>query len=97
MGTLGCVSDMLRRDKENRDLRKRNHEKFYETRERMLYVKKGATDSKLSLETLEKASKETEEKAIEDRKAYYRFSVKFLLICISLVIVIIFIIWYELG
>ena len=92
MGTLGCISDMLRRDKENRDLRKRNHERFYETRERMLHVKKGTTNPKLSIATLEKARKEAEEKAIEDRKAYYRFSVKFLLICISAIIIIAFII-----
>ena len=69
MGTLGCISDMLRRDKENRDLRKRKHEKFYETRERMLHVKKGTADPKLSLEAMEKARKETQEKAIQDRKA----------------------------
>ena len=94
MGTLGCISDMLRRDKENRDLRKRNHEKFYETRERMLHVKKGSRNSNLSIESLEKRSKETEEKNIEDRKVYYRFFIKFLLICISLIIIIIFIIYY---
>lgn len=84
---------MLRRDKENRELRKRNHEKFYETRERMLHVKK-TTDPKFSLETLARVRKETEEKAIEDRKVYYRFFVKFLLICIALVIIIVFSFFY---
>ena len=94
MGTLGCISDMLRRDKENRDLRKRNHEKFYETRERMLHVKKGSTDPNLSIESLEKRRKETEEKSIKDRQSYYRFYIKFLLICISLMVIIAFIIYY---
>ena len=28
MGTLGCINDMLRRDKENRELRKRNRERI---------------------------------------------------------------------
>lgn len=64
MGTLGCISDMLRRDKENRNLRKRNHEKFYETRERMLHVKSGSTDPNSSIENLEKRHKETEEKTL---------------------------------
>ena len=94
MGTLGCISDMLRRDKENRDLRKRNHEKFYETRERMLHVKNASMDPNLSIESLEKRRKETEEKNIEDRQVYYRFYIRFLLICISLAFMLIFIIYY---
>ena len=28
MGTLGCINDMLRRDKENRELRKRGRERM---------------------------------------------------------------------
>lgn len=28
MGTLGCINDMLQRDKENRELRKRNRERL---------------------------------------------------------------------
>ena len=32
MGTLGCINDMLRRDKENRELRKRGRERMHETR-----------------------------------------------------------------
>ena len=94
MGTLGCISDMLRRDKENRDLRKRNHEKFYETRERMLHVKRGSTNPNLSIESLEKRRKETDEKNIKDRHVSFRFYIKFLLICISFVIIITFILYY---
>ena len=30
MGTLGCINDMLQRDKENRELRKRNRERLTE-------------------------------------------------------------------
>lgn len=36
MGTLGCINDMLRRDKENRELRKRNRERIAETRNRLM-------------------------------------------------------------
>ena len=35
MGTLGCIHDMMRRDKENRELRRRNRERMKETRRRM--------------------------------------------------------------
>ena len=30
MGTLGCINDMLQRDKENRELRKLNKERMKE-------------------------------------------------------------------
>ena len=36
MGTLGCINDMLRRDKENRELRKRSRERMQETRKELL-------------------------------------------------------------
>ena len=42
MGTLGCINDMLQRDKENRELRKLNkermkeHHKYLVTREKIL-------------------------------------------------------------
>lgn len=32
MGTLGCINDMLRRDKENRELRKLNIDRMKEHR-----------------------------------------------------------------
>ena len=35
MGTLGCIHDMMRRDKENRELRQRDRERMKETRRRM--------------------------------------------------------------
>ena len=34
MGTLGCINDMLQRDKENRELRKLSKERLKETRNR---------------------------------------------------------------
>ena len=36
MGTLGCIHDMMRRDKENRELRQRDRERMKETRRRMI-------------------------------------------------------------
>ena len=39
MGTLGCINDMMRRDKENRELRRASRERLNETRNRLLDVK----------------------------------------------------------
>ena len=44
MGTLGCINDMLRRDKENRELRKRGRERS----ERKSWKKKNVIKIRLS-------------------------------------------------
>ena len=36
MGTLGCINDMMSRDKENRELRNRNRERMKETHDRLI-------------------------------------------------------------
>ena len=38
MGTLGCINDMLQRDKENRELRKLSKERLKETRNRLMKI-----------------------------------------------------------
>ena len=43
MGTLGCINDMLQRDKENRELRKRNRERLTDTYHRLLIQEKRLT------------------------------------------------------
>ncbi len=93
MGTLGCINDMLRKDKENRELRKRNHEKFYETRERLFQVRKSDTDCNLSIEDLEKVRKEITEKERKDRMFYFSFFIKFLLICVTVMTIVALIIY----
>lgn len=40
MGTLGCINDMQRRDKENRELRKLGRERIKETRTRLSKIGK---------------------------------------------------------
>ena len=40
MGTLGCINDMMRRDKENRELRKAGKERLNETRNRLIDLNK---------------------------------------------------------
>lgn len=50
MGTLGCINDMLRRDKENRELRKRNRERMTETRNRLMDMGKETDYSQMTPE-----------------------------------------------
>lgn len=68
MGTLGCVNDMLQRDKENRALRKIGRERMKETRHRLLEVSASSPSSHLSLEQLEDIRKNTLEKEKLERK-----------------------------
>ena len=68
MGTLGCVNDMLQRDKENRALRKIGRERMKETRRRLLEVSASSPSSHLSLEQLEDIRKNTLEKEKLERK-----------------------------
>ena len=52
MGTLGCVSDMLQRDKENRALCKIGRERMKETRRRLL-EESAVSYTHLTLPTIE--------------------------------------------
>lgn len=72
MGTLGCIDDMLRRDKENRELRKRNKERLYEVRNRLLDVRVGRSDPDISVEQLEEVRKKTVEKEMWDKHQLFR-------------------------
>ena len=53
MGTLGCINDMLRRDKENRELRKRSRERMQETRKELLDTRKMQANLQLSAEEID--------------------------------------------
>lgn len=57
MGTLGCIHDMMRRDKENRELRRRNRERMKETRRRMTECRHTELPPTLSVEKLEEIQK----------------------------------------
>jgi len=50
MGTLGCINDMLQRDKENRELRKRNRERLTDTYHRLLDTGKETDLSQMTVE-----------------------------------------------
>ena len=65
MGTLGCINDMLQRDKENRELRKLSKERLKETRNRLMKI---GSSTKLPDTSIEEM-KEIRKKTIEKEKA----------------------------
>lgn len=77
MGTLGCINDMMRRDKENRELRNRNRERMKETRDRLIEVGKGRGLPDVSAEEIEHIRKNTEEKEKADSDKLFRLKLKF--------------------
>lgn len=72
MGTLGCIHDMMRRDKENRELRRRNRERMKETRRRMTECRHTEIPPTLSVEKLEEIKRQTQKKEQADQNHAFR-------------------------
>jgi len=72
MGTLGCINDMLRRDKENRELRQRNRDRMKDTYSKLLDVGNKTQLPSTSLEELEDIQKKITEKKAADRHHFLR-------------------------
>ena len=68
MGTLGCINDMLQRDKENRELRKRNRERLTDTYHRLLDTGKETDLSQMTVEKMEDIRRKTLEKETQQSK-----------------------------
>lgn len=88
MGTLGCIHDMMRRDKENRELRQRCRERMKETRLRMGECRHTEIPPTLSVEKLEKIKKQTQEKEQADRKQTFRITLYVGLIALFLILLL---------
>lgn len=74
MGTLGCINDMLRRDKENRELRQRNRDRMKDTYSKLLDVGNKTQLPSSSIEELEDIQKKITEKKAADR--HHLFQIK---------------------
>ncbi len=94
MGTLGCINDMLQRDKENRALRKlskgrmRDHYKY-------LIERKGANRRDVTIEEIEEIQKNTTEKESSDKN--YLFRAKMILATCALVLLLLGVLCYRLS
>ena len=72
MGTLGCIDDMLRRDKENRELRKAGKERMNNTRNRLIDLGKKGPRPTISAEQLEDIREKTQEKEKLEKDKLFR-------------------------
>ncbi len=86
MGTLGCINDMLQRDKENRELRKLGRDRMKETRHRLLGIGDSTKRPGMSVEVLEKIRRQTQEKEEADSK--HLFKTKLLIVSCALFVVL---------
>lgn len=83
MGTLGCINDMLQRDKENRELRKLSKERLKETRNRLMKIGSSTKLPDTSVEEMKEIRKKTIEK--EKADANHLSKIKLLLHYICLI------------
>ena len=88
MGTLGCINDMLRRDKENRELRKVGRERLNETRNRLIDLNTKRQSSRISIEQLEEIRIKTQEKEEADNNHLFKINLIMLGIVLTLGILI---------
>lgn len=72
MGTLGCINDMLRRDKENRELRKVGRERMNDTRNRLIDLGKKGPRPTISAEQLQEIRQKTQEKEELEKDKLFR-------------------------
>lgn len=82
MGTLGCINDMMRRDKENRELRNRNRERMNDMRNRLIEVGKGCELPDMSADSIDHIRKNTVEKEKADNEKLFRLKLKFAVIVV---------------
>lgn len=87
MGTLGCINDMLRRDKENRELRKRGCERMHETRKKLLDARKMQTNSQLSAEEIDSIREKIVEKEECDKNQAFKIKMKMMVLCLCLFLI----------
>lgn len=84
MGTLGCINDMLRRDKENRELRKRGRERMLETRKKLLDTRKMQANLQLSAEEIDSIRGKIVEKEEHDKNQAFKVKVEMVVLCLCL-------------
>nr|WP_270662688.1 hypothetical protein [Phocaeicola massiliensis] len=86
MGTLGCINDMMRRDKENRELRRASRERLNETRNRLLDVKGKRSECNVSYEQLEHIAHETREWEEKERNSFLKGKLVFITLLAGIVL-----------
>lgn len=81
MGTLGCIYDMMQRDKENRELQKAGKKRMNETRDSLLKLtERHRPSSGVSLEQLEQIHAETKARRKWEQQSFFHGKLMFILI-----------------
>lgn len=93
MGTLGCINDMLQRDKENRELRKLNKERIKEHHKYLVNKRSNIDLSNVSIEKIEEIRKNTIEKKRSDQ--VYLFKAYIILIICLVVLFLLGLLCYK--
>ena len=93
MGTLGCINDMLQRDKENRALRKLSRGRMRE-HYKYLVERKGPERADVTIEEIEKIRRNTTEKELSDKEHLFR--AKTILAACALVLLLLGVLCYKL-
>lgn len=93
MGTLGCINDMLQRDKENRALRKLSRGRMRE-HYKYLVERKGPERADVTIEEIEKIRRNTAEKELSDKEHLFR--AKTILAACALVLLLLGVLCYKL-
>ena len=88
MGTLGCINDMMRQDKTNRELRKRGRERMRETRLGMLSSRHKKPTSDIGLEEMEQIDSQLKEKETDEARMVWKGKFVILGICLLAVLLI---------
>lgn len=87
MGTLGCINDMMRRDKENRELRKAGKKRMDKTRYNLLKLTgKHRPTSDVSLEQLEQIHAEIKARKEWEQEYFFRGKLLFAIIIIAVLL-----------
>lgn len=94
MGTLGCINDMLQRDKENRELRKMNKDRMKKHYKYLIENGKGVDLSNVSIEKMEEIRKNTVEKEQLEKDSL--FKVKMIFAVCALVLFLLGLLCYKL-
>lgn len=86
MGTLGCINDMLRRDKENRELRRLGRERLKEVRNKLIECGTPAKLPDTTIEEMEEIRKRTAEKKEKDSRFFLRMQLIAAIAALSLLL-----------
>ncbi len=87
MSFSGFVFDMIRRNKENRDLLNLRRERAKDHQSKM-YKNSSLENSHITIEELEKIEKATQEKEKQDRRYYFRYLLIFFLCGITIMLIL---------